>query len=94
MLLPVIDRLLNKAPELGPIFYGSLKRLSDQLSDLAVLRLGQDARADADLLAEAISHALADTFRIWANDDAMAPDSIVDVTTARLLVLRGFLDQL
>ncbi|GHG12487.1 MULTISPECIES: TetR/AcrR family transcriptional regulator [Paracoccus] len=90
----LIDRLLNKAPELVPIFYGSLKRLSDQLSDLAVLRLGQDARADADLLAEAISHALADTFRIWANDDAMAPDSIVDVTTARLLVLRGFLDQL
>lgn len=89
----LIDRLLDTAPDLLPIFYGSLKRLGDQVADLAVMRLGEEARPDAELLAEAISHALADTFRIWANDDAMAPDSIVDVTAAKLQVLRGFLAQ-
>lgn len=89
----LIDRLLDTAPDLLPIFYGSLKRLGDQITDLAVTRLGEDARPDAELLADAISHALADTFRIWANDDAMALDSIVDVTAAKLQVLRGFLAQ-
>jgi AcrR family transcriptional regulator len=89
----LIDRLLDRAPELLPIFYGSLKRLGDQIADLAVTRLGEDSRPDAELLAQAISHALADTFRIWANDDAMSPDSIVDVAAAKLQVLRGYLAQ-
>lgn len=89
----LIDRLLDTAPDLLPIFYGSLKRLGDQVADLAVMRLGKESRPDAELLAQAISHALADTFRIWANDDAMSPDSIVDVTAAKLQVLRGFLAQ-
>lgn len=89
----LIDRLLGTAPELLPIFYGSLKRLADQIADLAVMRLGEDARADAELLAEAIVHALADTFRIWANDDAMSGGSIVDVAAAKLQVLRGLLAQ-
>ena len=79
----LIDRLLDRAPELLPIFYGSLKRLGDQIADLAVTRLGEDSRPDAELLAQAISHALADTFRIWANDDAMSQDSIVDVAAAQ-----------
>ena len=89
----LIDRLLDRAPDLLPIFYGSLKRLGNQIADLAVMRLGEDARPDAELLAEAISHALADTFRIWANDDAMSPDSIVDVAAAKLQILRRFLEQ-
>lgn len=89
----LIDRLLGTAPDLLPIFYGSLKRLGDQIADLAVMRLGEDARPDAELLAEAISHALADTFRIWANDEAMSPDSIVDVAAAKLQRLRGLLAQ-
>lgn len=89
----LIDRLLGTAPELLPIFYGSLRRLRDQIADLAVIRLGQDAWHDAQLLAEAIVHALADTFRIWANDDTMSADSIVDVAAAKLQVLRGYLDQ-
>ena len=89
----LIDRLLDTAPDLLPIFYGSLKRLGNQIADLAVMRLGEDARPDAELLAEAISHALADTFRIWANDDAMSPDSIVDVAAAKLQILRRFLEQ-
>jgi AcrR family transcriptional regulator len=89
----LIDRLLDRAPELLPIFYGSLKRLGDQIADLAVTRLGEDSRPDAELLAQAISHALADTFRIWANDDVMSPDSIVDVAAAKLQVLRGYLAQ-
>ncbi|MFC3628736.1 TetR/AcrR family transcriptional regulator [Paracoccus angustae] len=89
----LIDRLLDTAPELLPIFYGSLKRLGDQIADLAVTRIGEEARPDAELLAEAISHALADTFRIWANDDAMSADSIVDVAAAKLQVLRRFLEQ-
>lgn len=89
----LIDRLLGMAPELLPIFYGSLKRLADQIAGLAVMRLGEDARADAELLAEAIVHALADTFRIWANDDAMSGGSIVDVAAAKLQVLRGLLAQ-
>jgi AcrR family transcriptional regulator len=89
----LIDRLLDTAPELLPIFYGSLKRLGDQIADLAVTRLGEDSRPDAELLAQAISHALADTFRIWANDDAMSPDSIVDIAAAKLQVLRGYLAQ-
>lgn len=87
----LIDRLLVRSPDLLPIFYGSLKRLRDQIADLAVMRLGEDARADAELLAEAISHALADTFRIWANDDGMSADSIVDIAAAKLQVLRGLL---
>ena len=89
----LIDRLLDTAPELLPIFYGSLKRLGDQIADLAVTRIGEEARPDAELLAEAISHALADTFRIWANDDAMSESSIVDVIAAKLKTLRGFLEQ-
>ncbi|MCZ0960050.1 TetR/AcrR family transcriptional regulator [Paracoccus benzoatiresistens] len=89
----LIDRLLGTAPELLPIFYGSLRRLRDQIADLAVTRVGEDARSDAELLAEAISHALGDTFRIWANDDAMSADSIVDVAAAKLQVLRGYLAQ-
>ncbi|SNR34652.1 TetR/AcrR family transcriptional regulator [Paracoccus sediminis] len=89
----LIDRLLDTAPELVPIFYGSLRRLRDQIADLAVVRLGEDARYDAQLLAEAIAHALADTFRIWANDDAMSDGSIVDVAAAKLQVLRGYLAQ-
>ncbi|WP_374299613.1 MULTISPECIES: TetR/AcrR family transcriptional regulator [Paracoccus] len=89
----LIDRLLGRSPELLPIFYGSLKRLRDQIADLAVIRLGEDARPDAELLAEAMSHALADTFRIWANDDAMSADRIVDVAAAKLQVLRGYLAQ-
>ena len=89
----LIDRLLGTAPELLPIFYGSLKRLRDQIADLAVTRLGEEARHDAALLAEAVAHALADTFRIWANDDAMPADRIVDVTGAKLAVLRGYLAQ-
>ncbi|WP_207100483.1 TetR/AcrR family transcriptional regulator [Paracoccus shandongensis] len=89
----LIDRLLDTAPELLPIFYGSLRRLRDQIADLAVTRIGADARPDAELLAEAISHALGDTFRIWANDEAMSADSIVDVAGAKLQVLRGYLAQ-
>lgn len=89
----LINRLLDQSPELLPIFYGSLKRLGDQIADLAVTRLGEDARPDAELLAQAISHALADTFRIWANDDAMSESSIVDVIAAKLKTLRGFLEQ-
>jgi AcrR family transcriptional regulator len=89
----LIDRLLDTAPELLPIFYESLKRLRDQIADLAVTRVGEDARPDAELLAEAISHALGDTFRIWANDDAMSAGSIVDVAAAKLQVLRGYLAQ-
>ncbi len=89
----LIDRLLDSAPELLPIFYGSLTRLRDQIADLAVTRLGEDARPDAELLAEAIVHAVADTFRIWANDDAMSESSIVDVAAAKLQVLRGYLAQ-
>lgn len=89
----LIDRLLDTAPDLLPIFHGSLKRLGDQIADLAVMRLGEDARPDAELLAGAISHALADTFRIWANDDTMSPDSIVDVAAAKLQGLRGLLAQ-
>lgn len=87
----MIDRLLDTAPDLVPIFYGSLRRLRDQIADLAVIRLGAAARYDAQLLAEAIAHALADTFRIWANDDTMSADSIVDVAAAKLEVLRGYL---
>lgn len=90
----LIDRLLDKSPELLPIFYGSLKRLTDQIADLAVMRLGERARSDAELLAQTISHALADTLRVWANDDAMSRDGIVRAAMARLVVLRGFLDQL
>lgn len=93
-LSQLVDRLMGQSPELLPIFYGSLKRLTDQLSDLAVTRLGEEARPDAELLAQAISHALADTFRVWANDEAMSLESIVDATAARLMVLRGFLGQI
>lgn len=89
----LIDRLLDTAPDLLPIFYGSLKRLRDQIADLVVTRIGEEARPDAELLAEAISHALGDTFRIWANDDAMSADRIVDVAAAKLQVLRRFLEQ-
>ncbi|MTE00214.1 TetR family transcriptional regulator [Paracoccus sp. YIM 132242] len=89
----LIDRLLGTAPDLLPIFYGSLKRLGDQIADLAVTRVGEDARPDARLLAEAMAHALADTLRIWANDDAMSADSIVDVAGAKLQVLRRLLGQ-
>lgn len=90
----LVDRLMSRSPELLPIFYGSLKRLTDQLSDLAVTRLGEEARPDAELLAQAISHALADTFRVWANNEAMTLESVVDATAARLMVLRGFLGQI
>ncbi|WP_295048376.1 TetR/AcrR family transcriptional regulator [uncultured Paracoccus sp.] len=89
----LINQLLDSSPDLLPIFYGSLKRVRDQIADLAVMRLGEDARPDAELLAEAISHAVADTFRIWANDDAMSRDSIVDIAAAKLQVLRGLLAQ-
>ena len=50
----LIDRLLDRAPELLPIFYGSLKRLGDQIADLAVTRLGEDSRPDAELLAQCL----------------------------------------
>ena len=63
------------------------------IANLAVMRLGQDARHDAELLGEAISRAVADTFRVWANDDGMSADSIVDAAAAKLQVLRGFLAQ-
>lgn len=89
----LIDQLLGMAPELLPMFYGSLQRLRDQIADLAVTRLGDDRRPDANLLAETIAHALADTFRIWAKDEAMSDDSIVDVTARKLQVLQGFLAQ-
>ncbi len=89
----LIDRLLDTAPDLLPIFYGSLRRLRDQIAALAVTRLGEDARRDAELLAEAIAHALGDTFRIWANDDTMPADRIVDVARAKLQVLHGLLAQ-
>lgn len=89
----LIARLLDTAPDLLPIFYGSLKRLRDQIADLAVTRLGEAARPDAELLADAIAHALADTFRIWADDDAMQVVRIVDVAAAKLQALRGFLAQ-
>lgn len=89
----LIDRLLDQAPDLLPIFYGSLRRLRDQIADLAVTRIGKEARSDAELLAEAMAHALGDTFRIWANDEAMPAHRIVDVAAAKLQVLRGFLAQ-
>lgn len=89
----LIDRLLKTSPDLLPIFYGSLKRLRDQIADLAVTRLGEDARPDAELLAETMSYALADTFRVWANDDSVTVDRIVDLAAARLQILRGFLAQ-
>ena len=54
----------------------------------------EEARPDAELLAQAISHALADTFRVWANNEAMTLESVVDATAARLMVLRGFLGQI
>lgn len=89
----LIDRLLDAAPELLPIFYGSLRRLRDQLAELAVTRLGQEARPDADLLAEAIAHAVADAFRIWAHDESMPATRIVDLTEAKLKALHGLLAQ-
>lgn len=88
----LIDRLLLTAPELVPLFYDSLKRLRDKIVGMAVARLGTHALAEAELLAEAISYALADTLRIWANDEQMPAERIVDVVADKLMILRRLLE--
>lgn len=90
----LVDRLLEASPGLLPIFYESLKRLRDQIAELAVTRIGEEGRADSQLLAETVAHALADSFRIWASDDAMPADRIVDMAAGKLRLLRGYLAQI
>lgn len=87
----LIVRLMEVSPDLLPVFHGSLNRLRDQIADLAVARLGEAARPDAVLLAEAVVHALAGAIRAWATDDAMPRARVADLAAARLQTLRGLL---
>ncbi|SIS99214.1 transcriptional regulator, TetR family [Paracoccus saliphilus] len=73
----LIDTLLERSPELVPIFHASLQKLSDQMADLIVSRLGETARPEAELLAELVSHALAHAILSWSQSDDMAETAII-----------------
>lgn len=84
-----IGRLLGTASALQPIFDEVQKRFGDQITDLLVTRIGEGARQDAELLASVVSHAFGNTFRLWANEEALSVASIIKVSFSRLQGLRG-----
>lgn len=73
----MIDALLSHTPELVSAFHASLQILKEQMTDLAVSRLDEDARHDAEILAEIVAHATANAFRRWAHDETMGPGDLV-----------------
>lgn len=82
----MIDTLLERSPELVPQFYASLQTLTAQLAEL----IGQRQRAighhDAELLADMITHALANAIRSWAQSETMPETDIA--SHARIQVER------
>lgn len=82
----MVDALLSRMPDLVAAFHASLQILKDQMADLAVSRLGEEARDDAEMIAEMVAHATANAFRRWAHDETMDADDLVRV--ARQQVVR------
>lgn len=81
----MVDALLSQMPELVPAFYASLQILKDQMADLAVSRLGEQARPDAEMIAEIVAHATANAFRRWAHDETMGVDDLVRVARQQIV---------
>lgn len=80
----LIDTLLERSPELVPIFHSSLRKLSNQMADLIASRLGETARPEAALLAELVAHALAHAIRDWSHSDDMDETEIVDLARQQI----------
>lgn len=80
----LIDTLLERSPELVPIFHGSLQKLSDQMANLIVSRLGETARQEAELLAELVSHALAHAILNWSQSDDMDDAAIIGLARQQI----------
>lgn len=72
----MIDTLLERSPELVPRFYASLQKLTDQMVELIRLHHPEDTDRDAELLAELISHSLANAIRNWAQSKASTESDI------------------
>lgn len=83
----LITALLEARPELSQMFYASLRELRDQIVETALARTEEIDRAQAELLADAVIHALGDAFRIWAGDDTLSEDCIIDITAEGLNTL-------
>ncbi|RNF33338.1 TetR/AcrR family transcriptional regulator [Paracoccus methylarcula] len=72
----LISTLLERSPELVPIFHASLQKLACQIVSLVTSRLGETARPEAELLAELLSHALGHAIRSWSQSDDMSESEI------------------
>ncbi|SIS73470.1 TetR/AcrR family transcriptional regulator [Paracoccus saliphilus] len=72
----LISTLLERSPELVPIFQASLRNLAGQIVSLVTSRLGEAARPEAELLAELVSHALGHAIRSWSQSDDMSEAEI------------------
>ena len=75
-MVRMIDILLERSPELVPQFYASLQTLTDQMVELIRLREYAISHQDAELLANLITHALANAIRNWAQSATMSESDI------------------
>lgn len=75
-MVGMIDILLERSPELVPQFYASLQTLTDQMVELIRLRECAISHQDAELLANLITHALANAIRNWAQSATMSESDI------------------
>ena len=82
----MIDTLLERSPELVPQFYASLQMLTDQMVGLIREREHGISHHDAELLADMITHALANAIRSWAQSETMPEADIAN--QARMQVAR------
>ena len=87
----LVTALLEARPELAQLFYTSMRGLRDQIAETALARTDEINRAQAELLADALVHAIAYAFRIWANDETKTEDSIVDIAIEGLQTLSRML---
>ncbi|MCF3932751.1 TetR/AcrR family transcriptional regulator [Acuticoccus sp. M5D2P5] len=79
-----IEELCRTDTNLQAVFANSLQGLVDQLADLLVARMGEDARQTAELVAALVGRALANAYRASVHDDEPTSDVVVRLTIRQI----------
>ncbi|WP_410216550.1 TetR/AcrR family transcriptional regulator [Paracoccus sp. (in: a-proteobacteria)] len=83
-ILCMIGQLIDRTPELRPLFSLSLDRITLTLAGLLQQRLGETRLSEAQLLAALATHALSNAVRAWGLDPDMPDSRIIEQTRDQL----------
>jgi len=83
-IMSMIKQVVDRTPELLPLFRMSLDEMTQALSDLLLARLGPDRTWEAMLIAELSTHALSNAVHSWVADDRMTVDCVLGLVRQQL----------